>query len=144
MTFEDLNSELPNGFHDARLHGIVIDYVAGSMSLRLDVWVGNLDGPDRETYRAAELRVAGLCFCSIEVPDPRYPYMPDGSPLDVSGDAADSRTLAALEQLSRTLPSGTSCYRFFVQDWNSFIHVAAKEFQVHWIQRQDQSTVETS
>ena len=48
MTFEDLNSELPNGFHDARLHGIVIDYVAGRMSLRLDVWVGNLDGPDRE------------------------------------------------------------------------------------------------
>src|SRR5271165_6240529 len=114
MTFEQLDAELPNGFHDAQLYGFVVDYIAGSMTLRIDLWVGNLDGPDPEEYRPAELRVTGLYFCSLDPPDPNYRFIPDGSPLDVSGDPAKPDTLPALKEFSRTLPVGASCYRFFV------------------------------
>ena len=78
MTFEKVDAELPNGFHDAKLYGIVIDYVAGSAILRMDFWVGSMEGPNREEYRPAELRVTGLYFCSMDVPDPTYRYVPHG------------------------------------------------------------------
>jgi hypothetical protein len=144
MTFERVDAELPNGFHDAKLYGIVIDYVAGSAILRMDFWVGSMEGPNREEYRPAELRVTGLYFCSMDVPDPTYRYVPHGSPLNVSGDLAKPDTSAAFQELYRTLPPEVSCYRFFVHEWNSFIHIAATDAQVSWIEEGAPIAVATS
>src|SRR5216684_1034247 len=133
MKFEQLDSELPNGFHDARLHKVAIDYPAGSMILHMDLWVGRLDGGNREEYRSAEVRVTGLYFCVVDPPDPSCPYVPSRFPLDVSGDPAKPDTFPALNELSRTFPPGLSCYRFFVHEWNSFINIAARDVQISWI-----------
>ena len=48
MTFEELDNELPNGFHDAQLHSVRIDYVRGTMTLHMSFWVGDLNGPNKE------------------------------------------------------------------------------------------------
>jgi hypothetical protein len=134
MTFEDLEKELPNGFHDAELSDVQIDYVHGSMKLRMSFWVGSMQGPNRDEYRPGELRMTGLYFCTIDPPDPNYRYVPTGSALNVSGDPAKPDTFPALEQLSPTLAPGVSCYRFFVHEWNSFINIAAKDVQVSWVE----------
>jgi hypothetical protein len=133
MTFEELDNGLPNGFHDAKLSGLRIDYVGGSAVLVLALDFGSPDGSKQQDYRMGELRVSGLYFCSIDPPDPRYRYVPRGIALDVSGDPAKPDTFPALEALSRTLPPGVSCYRFFVHDWNSFINIAAKDVEIAWI-----------
>lgn len=132
MTFEELENDLPNGFHDMELHGLNINWVDGSMTMDLNFWTGDLDGPNREEYTPGVLTITGLCFCSIDPPDPSYQFLPDNSPLNVSGDAAEPRTLALLGELSQRLPPGASCYRFFVHEWNSFIHIAAKNVQLAW------------
>ena len=133
MTFEELESDLPNGFHDAELHEIRIDYVRGYAILRMAFDFGNPDGAKQEDYRTGEMRVLGLYFCVIDPPDPNYGYVPHGVALNVSGDPAKPDTFPALQGLSRTLPPGVSCYRFFVHEWNSFINIAAKDVQISWI-----------
>lgn len=136
MTFEDVENELPNGFHDMELYGMRLDWAEGSMTMDLNFWVGDLSGPNREAYKPGTLQITGLCFCSIDPPDSTYPFMPDGSPLNISGDAAGPETFASFEGLSQKLSAEASCYRFFVHEWNAFIHIAAKNVQLVWRKEQ--------
>ena len=141
MTFEEIDNKLPNGFHDAKLYDLKIDYVGGTAVLRMALDFGNPDGPKRTDYRIGELRAAGLYFCSIDAPDPSYKYAPHGTPLNISGDVAKVDTFLGLEKLSGTLPVGVPCYRFFVNEWNSFINIAAKDVQIFWIEQDEGSIV---
>ncbi len=140
MRFEELDNKLPNGFHDAKLHDLKIDYLRGTVVLRMALDFGNPNGPKQTDYRIGELRVSGLSFCSIDAPDPGYNYLPHGSALNISGDMAKVDTFPELEELSGTLPPGVSCYRFFVNEWNSFIYIAAKDAQIFWIEQEEGST----
>ncbi len=133
MTFKELDHELPNGFHDAILHDLRIDYLRGSAVLRMELDFGDPDGPKPEDYRSGEVKVTGMCFCSIDPPSHDHPYVPDGYPLNVSGDPAKPDRFPAFEELSRTLPPGVLCYRFYVDEWNSFINIAAKDVQISWV-----------
>ncbi len=137
MKFEELENMLPNGFHDAEIHDLKIDYIGGSAVIRMGFDFGNPNGPKREDYRIGDLQISGLYFLSIDPPDPKYPYVPDGCSLNVSGDPAKVDTFPALEKLSQSFPSGVSCYRFFVNEWNSFINIAAREAQVYWVTEGD-------
>lgn len=85
MTFEEAEAVVPNGFHDAQIESLYVDYKTGTLSLSMKLWVGELGTPSAEEYAVAELRVNRLLFCSIGSPDPRYPYVPDGDALDVDG-----------------------------------------------------------
>jgi hypothetical protein len=135
MTLEELNQSLPNGFHDAQVYSIELDYRSGTAKLHLALWVGSMDDPQpqREAYQEATVTVTGLCFCSIDPPDPTYPFLPHGKYIDVSGDPAKSDHLPSLPELAARLPSGTWCYRFFVSDWNRFIHIAGSNAAITFI-----------
>lgn len=135
MTLDELDQKLPNGFHDAHIFSIELDYATGTAKLHLSLWVGSLDdpSPERDEYHEANLIVTGLCFCSIDPPSPSYPFLPDGSPVDASGDPAKPDHLPSLPDLSAKCPSGTWYYRFFISDWNAFIHIAARDAEVTWI-----------
>ena len=60
MTFEDLDNQLPNGFHDAALQSLKIDYVRGSAVLRMALDFGSPESPERKDCRIGELRVSGF------------------------------------------------------------------------------------
>jgi len=81
---------------------------------------------DRERYRTALLLVSGLAFCQLDAPDPTYPYQ-DAAPIRVDLSEAD-RTVPAI----RALPSGVFAARFYVSNWNAFIHVAGRDAQLSW------------
>ena len=132
MTFEELDQTLPNGFHDAQIRRVAIDDRAGIVTLDMGLWVGKLGSPNQEEYQHATVTASGLAFCSIDAPDSTYPYLPDASPVSVSGDTAKLDHLPELAKLQPTFPEGVLCYRFFVNDWNSFIHIAAKDVQIVW------------
>ena len=71
MTLETIAAELPNGFHDARLRTLSIDYVSRRATLDLRVWVGDSDAPveaEREAYRPITLSISGLLWCAVEPP----------------------------------------------------------------------------
>lgn len=133
MTFREVEQTLPNGFHDAEIKHISLDYVSGTLRITMRILVGTPGEPDQEEYGHRELKVSGLYFFSIEPPDPTYPFKPNGKPLDVQGDDS-GLSPPEIGKLIRELPPDASCYRFFVQQWNSFIYIAASDAQISWPQ----------
>ena len=131
MTLDELDKTLPNGFHDAEVAAVELDYVGRTAKFRMSLLVGSPDDPvpERDARQRAVLSVTGLYFCAIEPPDPNYPFA-SGKSVVVSGDPAEPDHLPSLPALMGKLPAGTWCYRFFVVDWNSFMHIAARDAEV--------------
>lgn len=132
MTFEDLDRELPNGFHDAEIFSISLDYGGRTAVFEMAFWTGDIEGPNREEYRRGTLFIRGLLYLSIDPPDPDYPFMDTGSSLSVAGYSEDPEQFPAMENLVKVSGSKVNCYRFYVHDWNSFIHLAATDVQLSW------------
>ena len=47
MTLNEVAETLPNGFHDAELRRIELDYDLRSCRIQVDVWVGDMDDTSR-------------------------------------------------------------------------------------------------
>jgi len=139
MTFEELESTLPNGFHDARLVRLTLDYLDRTATLHMQLFVGTPESEDPEKYKAAIVRLVGLCFFSIDLPDPNEQFVPDGSPVSVSGYSEDStgllkpnESIAEINKLLKNCPLGASSYRFYSHEWNSFIHIGRADASLEW------------
>jgi hypothetical protein len=135
MTWEELERKLPNGFHDAKIFSLELNYAAGTAKFNVSLLVGRPEdsSPERQAYQQAMMTVTGLCFCSIGPPSPDYPFIPYGNPISVSGDPAKPDHLPFLTDLVAKLPAGTWCHRFFVHEWNAFIHLAARDVELEWV-----------
>jgi len=127
MTLAEIEDTLPNGFHDARIKSIKIDYVNRVATFDMDIWVA--DEEDPEIYRAAQLTLSKLLFCVIEAPDSKYPYHEE-KPLWVDAGSVENAEAPSSTRLPKPLPEGAFVHWFFVNDWNAFIHVAAMAAQL--------------
>lgn len=135
MQLEQLANSLPNGFHDAELEGVSIDYVSREATLRMQLLVGDPDAQSeaaREAYRGAELQLSGLLYLVIEAPDSKYKYA-ERRALRIDAGRADEKSAPKPPIPLADLPAGVSAYWFFVDDWNSLIHVAAMDARLRWI-----------
>jgi hypothetical protein len=129
VNLEHLAAELPNGFHDAVLRTFVSDLEAGRAELILDVWIGDLQSEvaaERERRSRARLELLGLAYFRCDDPE-RHPG-PEASPLQIDACAADDDA-----ELARQVPPGGFAGRFFVTEWNAFIHFAALEARLTWL-----------
>ena len=130
VTLEELAQTLPNGFHDAEVKAIAIDYVGRRVVFDVSVWVGDMEAKaaPREGYRDGEVVIEGLRFIVVEPPDPRYPFGRE-APVRVSGC---ERVSASEMPVVSAVPVGCFVSRFFVVDWNSFIYVAGVGAELTW------------
>src|SRR5260370_42353834 len=103
MTFEELAQKLPNGFHDVEILTISMDFVNRSIVLGMNLLVGMPGDPDPERYRPGALRVVSPYLLFIEPPDPRYHFVPDGSPLNASGNSVKVGQNAEIDPLLAAL-----------------------------------------
>ena len=129
MTIDELESGLPNGLHDAYLRAFSSDPAAGQAAFTLDLWIGNLHSSlaaERECRRPARLELLGVTYLVIDPPDPRYPVA-DDAPVQIDSCAADDDP-----ERSRLVPEGGFAGRFFVTEWNAFIHFAALDARLTW------------
>ena len=115
-----------------RIEGVAVDYARRSATMTMRLLIGTPESDDQDQYRQAALDITGLCYFAIEPPDPTYPFTRTGSPINVAGYPEDPEKFPALKGLLPVLPKGVTCYRFFVHDWNSFIHIAARDVQLSW------------
>lgn len=130
MTLEELENTLPNGLHDSEIKSIEIDYVQRSTTLKLSVFVGELNAPSeiREAYKEALLVITGLQYLIIEPPNENYPFA-ESKALWI--DARDmSKNLNP--SLLASLPEGSFVRSFFVNEWNSFVHLAGTNVELTW------------
>ena len=131
MTFEELDQRFPNGLDDAEISGLTVDYRERTARLQMNMRGSRPESPDAQEYRRATLIVRGFYYFSIEAPDADHLH-PQGSKITVDGLPEDSANFPLFERLKSTLPVGAFCCRFFVHDWNSFIHIAAKDAEFLW------------
>ncbi len=122
MTLNELAETLPNGFHDALLHRLEWDVVGRVVVLELSVWTGDLHADlerERERHDRQRLVLEGVRFFQVEPPDARYPYAAE-RPVRIDLCEPDRA-----HPLMRAQPAGVFGARFFVQEWNASIHLAA-------------------
>jgi hypothetical protein len=129
MTLEELESTLPNRLHDAQVECVVIDYEQRTATLDVEVWVGDKEDPPerRKAYKNGRIEISGLLFLVVEPPDPKYPFSRSG--LTING--CDARKNLGSELL-QTLPADCFFRSLWVDEWNAFIHNAAKNVDVVW------------
>ena len=138
MTFEELDQRFPNGFDDAEISRLSLDYRNQTAALHLNLR-GNLpDSPNSDQYRGATLVLNGLHYFSIEPPDRDHLSWSGRSKITVDGLPEDPQSFPLIEHVKPTLPVGAFFCRFYVHDWNSFIHVAADDAQFSWVEDEAQ------
>jgi hypothetical protein len=69
MTFEELDQRFPNGFDNAEVSSMTIDYQDRAANLQLNLRGNSPDSPDRDVYQRAALEVSRFCYFSIDPPD---------------------------------------------------------------------------
>ncbi|MDR3619665.1 MAG: hypothetical protein P4L85_09965 [Paludisphaera borealis] len=134
MTLDELDRTLPNGFHDAEVTSVRIDYVRREVEMVLDLWVGDLSSGEedvREAYRSATLTLSGLQYCCIEPPDSQYPYR-ESRPITVDAVTVESLRTPPETRLPAATPDVGFTHCFFVYQWNSYIYVSAQAASLAW------------
>jgi hypothetical protein len=130
-TLDDLSASLPNGFHDAELQRLEIDYMKREAKFIVDIWVGDMGTEQREVYRLAEVTLSGLLFWVSEPPDASYPY-------DVAGgERIDIGSLAALKERGNLklppIPNDAFENYIFLTEWNACHYIAAQDARLIWL-----------
>ena len=125
----EIAATLPNGFHDAEVRSCSLDFQERTASFELNLWVGDMEASpeERELYRPARLVIAGLVFCHFETPSPDYPFA-EPAPLRIDPADPDPE-----HPLAGVLPKNSFGARFFVSNWNAFIHFAGREANLAWV-----------
>ena len=125
MTFTNVSEQLPNGFHDAELRQLNIDYVSRTLEMSVLAWIGDLSSEieaEREAYKAATLSVRGLLWCVIEPPSKLHLSTGEGLWID----AGPWETLTHPPAVP-TIPPGAFAFWVFSRDWNSFFYICGTE-----------------
>lgn len=131
MTFEELDALYPNGLDDAEVDKLILDYRNRTIEMQLRLRRNSPDSPNADEYQAAILLLRGFYYFVIEPPDGDHLWYPE-RPVQVSGYPEDGSQFPLFERLRPKLSSGAFCCRFYVHDWNAFIHVAARDAQFSW------------
>lgn len=132
MTFEELDAMYPNGFDDAYIEGLCLNYQNRTAELRLNLRGNAPDSPNCNEYRRALLTLRDFAYFVIEPPDADHLGYPVRS-VQVNGYSEDANNFPLFESLRPKLAPGWFCCRLYVHDWNSFVHVAAADAQLSWL-----------
>lgn len=132
MDLKTLESRLPNGFHDAEILSISVNYAAATALIDLNLSTGTPGGTDPDEYRRGRLTIHGLHYLVCDPPE-TLRQGGDGEGLWVTTLDADAPGLSpGLAGLIRALPRGAFCHRLYVAQWNSFIHLSAQAAELTW------------
>ncbi len=134
MTLAQIEELLPNGFHDAEVEQLIWNFQHGTAVFDMDFWIGSLEGPDREKRRRGRIELQSVTFLAMEPPEPRLydpkPYRPSGT-LQIDAGPPDNIPDNLLK-LKRELPPDAEIFSFYVENWNSYIHVSAADARLTW------------
>jgi hypothetical protein len=94
--------------------------------------------PNSQQYSRGLMTLNGFYYLSIEPPDDDHLFYPRRGGIAVDGHPEDSQ-FPPLGHIRDAIPASAFCCRFYVHDWNSFIHVAAEDCQLAWVEKENQA-----
>jgi hypothetical protein len=123
MTIEELENNLPNGFHDSYLIDLRVDFCAATCCIELDV---DRDDPGPNSFKRIKLKISGLAMFVMAPPLTQETLL-FGESIWISGYATSPEMFADLERYRQRVPAESFFYSFFLHHYNCYIHLAAKE-----------------
>jgi hypothetical protein len=131
MTLDEIAARLPNGFHDAEILELVMNYESLRLLLRVNVLVGlpNDEPGRRDSCRAGEIVFEGVRYFSVEPPRPDSSFRHPGA-VGFSYEKMESAVLPP--EILQKLPPETKSYSLFVREWLSHVHIAAGDLTFLW------------
>lgn len=126
MTLTELKRTLPNGFHDAELYNVSVDYLRCRVEMRFGVFV-DLMPNNNIIFRHGKVMLSGVEYFVVQ--PPQYGYDTDDAAWITSDDEGllpDQPPLPDLEQ------EGAFRHWFFISNWNACIYLAASDAQMEW------------
>jgi len=132
MFLQDIENELPNGFHDSVLLGIQIDFLQKKALLRMNIWVGDSISEDesrREEYLLVDIQLKEVSYFIIEPPK-RISNEPEKELLVDGGSSYEKLNTSCPYHCLESTGQDGGAYWFYVHQWNSFIHLAARDAKI--------------
>jgi hypothetical protein len=129
MTLQEIAAALPNGFHDAFLRTVTLDYISRRATLNLRLWTGDAHAcvpADREVYRTVALTISGLLWWIVEAPRNIDGATGDGLWID-AGPLSNLNPTPAVPAIA----DDAFAWWIFVRQWNSFIYFAGTSASVN-------------
>jgi len=126
-SFADVIDSLPNGLHDALVHELVVAPAEARIVMDLDVWTGDLDGPEeqRDEYRRGRLTLTGIERFSLDVEEAA---IEQGKPVMIDAETGGPGTVP---DLWPSEPDDRKLWIFF-NDWNGFLRVLGGQVEFEW------------
>jgi hypothetical protein len=118
MIVDDLETELPNGLHDIFIVTVKADFENCVCIIAF--------ATDKDEERIREITFKGLSLFIAEPPDSTYSFADMGR-IWASGFDTTEKILPQLRLLRERVPKECFFYSFFMERWNSFIHIAATD-----------------
>jgi len=128
MTPADITAALPNGFHDAILQELRLDFARAEAVLTFDFLTGVPEAATeegREARRSGVLRLTGLTGSAIEPSDATRRIAPRGGVM-VDGD------FGVLPESPEPPPDGLIRLWLFISSWNARMAFTASGVVLEW------------
>ena len=131
MTLEELDEQLPNGLHDAKLRSIGHDYDTGALTLCVEILTGLPANPPetRFAYRDAVISFSNVYLCQIEQPENERIVGVRGS-VWFRYWRTEPGTISP--KLFNRFPPDALSYTLYVLEWESSIHIVATAVSFSW------------
>lgn len=131
MTLEQLEEQLPNGLHDARIRSISHNYETGTIVISAEILIGLPEDPPstRSAYQDATISFTDVFLCHIEQPENERIVSVKGS---VWFQYSRTEPGTLLPKLSSRVPAGALSYTFYILEWESSIHIVANDVNFSW------------
>lgn len=131
MKLKDIESDLPNGLHDAKITAIQRDLSTEVVDVHLKVLVGlpDDDAARQNEFRNGRLRFKGTKIVILEEPDAGSPFARPGA---VNFVLTEDEAGSIADVLLKKLQGEYHTYTFFVQDWLSNLKIAATDIEFTW------------
>ena len=138
MTLAELADSLPNGFHDSAIKRVTVDYEKQTARLEMSLLVGLPDDPieKRDNCRDGLVELFGLQFFMISAPNAKEHLGALGEVWVVDGYDTNEILNSCKEitpSLLQSISAGVFTFSFYLNDWNSYIHIAARKCSLKWL-----------
>ena len=132
MNLQDLEADLPNGLHDTRILSFVHLEDERRAEFLTEVWIGDLQSNVhslRERHAPARIELLEVAYFTVDEPHPKV--LVRGSKAITIGAC----TAEPSQEDARRIPEGSFAGRFYIFEWNAFIHFIAHNIRFTWLQR---------
>jgi hypothetical protein len=131
MSLSEIEAQLPNGLHDAKINSVCRDLKAELVDVHVDVPMGLPDdtSENQNAYRAGVLRFTGAKIVIIEEPNVESLFNHPGS---VNFVVSEDESGSISAELLAKLKGEYHTYTFFVQEWFSNVKIAASSVAFIW------------